>query len=90
MKREPQFATGILCEAVDALIAGELGVSKRMLRNYINGTLGFEKLARKTKLPIKSLMRMLGPSGNPQMNNLFAVIVALQAHAGVALHVAAE
>lgn len=90
MKREPQFATGILCEAVDALIAGELGVSKRMLRNYINGTLGFEKLARKTKLPIKSLMRMLGPSGNPQMNNLFAVIGALQAHAGVALHVAAE
>lgn len=90
MKREPEFATGILCEAVDALIAGELGVSKIMLRNYVNGTLGFEKLAKKTKLPIKSLMRMLGPSGNPQMSNLFAVIGALQAHAGVELHVAAE
>jgi DNA-binding phage protein len=90
MKREPEFATGILCEAIDALIAGELGVSKIMLRNYVNGTLGFEKLAKKTRLPIKSLMRMLGPSGNPQMTNLFAVIGALQKHAGIALHVAAE
>jgi DNA-binding phage protein len=87
MKREPEFATGILCEAIDALIAGELGVSKIMLRNYVNGTLGFEKLAKKTKLPIKSLMRMLGPSGNPQMSNLFVIIGALKAHAGIELRV---
>jgi hypothetical protein len=32
--------------------------------NYINATIGFEELSRRTKRPVKSLMRMLGPSGN--------------------------
>lgn len=90
MKREPKFAAAILCEGVAALFDEELAVGKHMLRDYVNATIGFEKLAKKVKIPVKSLMRMLGPSGNPQMSNLFAVIGALQAHAGVALHVAAE
>ncbi len=33
---------------------------------------------------------MFGPKGNPQANNLFAVIRVLQRDAGVELHVAAE
>lgn len=90
MKREPEFAAAMLREGVAALFDGELAAGKHMLRDYVNGTLGFEKLAKKTKLPIKSLMRMLGPSGNPQMSNLFAVIGALQKHAGIELHLAAE
>jgi DNA-binding phage protein len=80
----------MLREAVDSLIGGELNVGKSILRDYVNATIGFEKLAKKVKIPPKSLMRMLGPSGNPQMSNLFAVIGALQVHAGVELHVAAE
>ena len=90
MKREPEFAAAVFREGVDALIGGELAVSKNMLRNYVNATIGFDKLAKKVKIPPKSLMRMLGPSGNPQMSNLFAVIGALQAHAGIELHVAVE
>jgi|ERR1700710_14053 len=90
MKHNAKFASAMLCEGVAALFDNELAVGKHILRNYVNGTIGFEKLAKKAKIPVKSLMRMLGPSGNPQMSNLFTVIGALQAHAGIELHIAAE
>jgi len=35
----------------------------------------------------KSLMRMLGPKGNPQARNLFDVIAHLQEREGVHFHV---
>ncbi len=90
MKKRPGFREAMLREGIDSLLGGELNVGKSILRDYINATMGFEKLAKKVKLPIKSVMRMLGPSGNPQMSNLFAIIGALQEHAGVELHLAAE
>ncbi|HEY0105112.1 MAG TPA: transcriptional regulator [Rhizomicrobium sp.] len=90
IKRDPDYAKAMLTEGVDALFSGELAVGKDLLRDYVNGTIGFDKLSRKVKIPVKSLMRMLGPSGNPQMSNLFAIIGALQAHAGIELHLAAE
>jgi len=90
LKAKAGFREAFLREGIDSLFDGELDVGKSMLRDYINATIGFEKLAKKVKIPPKSLMRMLGPSGNPQMSNLFAIIGALQAHAGIELHVAAE
>jgi hypothetical protein len=51
---------------------------KAILRDYINATIGFEELSRLTGRPAKSLMRMLGPRGNPQARNLFEVIGHLQ------------
>jgi DNA-binding phage protein len=90
MKRSPGFREAMLREGIDAFLCGELDVGKSILRDYINATMGFEKLAKKTKLPVKSLMRMFGASGNPQMKNLFAVLGVLQRDAGVELHIAAE
>ena len=49
-----------------------------MLRDYVNATLTFERLAKQTGLPAKSLQRMLGPRGNPTAESLFAIIKALQ------------
>ena len=80
----------MLREGVDALLSGEVAVGRNMLRDYINGTIGFEELGRQLRIPTKSLMRMFGPRGNPQMKNLLAVIAALQQHAGIELHVAEE
>ena len=90
IRRNPDFGEALLREAVDVLLAGEVDVGKSVLRDYINATIGFEKLGAKVKIPPKSLMRMFGPKGNPQAKNLFAVIGALQKDAGVELHVAAE
>ena len=54
-----------------------------MLRDFVNGTMGFERLSELTHIPAKSLMRMLGPKGNPQAKNLFDVIAHLQRAEGV-------
>jgi hypothetical protein len=60
-ERDPDFREALLTEAVAELLAGDLEVGKAVLRDYINATIGFEKLARKTGTPTKSLMRMLVP-----------------------------
>ena len=89
MKSSPEFRVGMLREGIDALLGGEFEVGKDVLRDYINATLGFERLGKKLKIPPKSLMRMLGPNGNPQSKNLLAVIAVLRKDAGIELHVMA-
>lgn len=49
--------------------------------------LGFEQLGAETGASPKSLIRMFGPSGNPQARNLFTVISHLQRRAGLTLRV---
>jgi hypothetical protein len=90
IRTNADFREALLREAIDVLLAGELEIGKAVLRDYINATIGFEKLGAKVKIPPKSLMRMFGPKGNPQAKNLFAVIGILQKDAGLELHVAAE
>jgi DNA-binding phage protein len=47
----------------------------------------FTQLAEGTRIPSKSLMRMLGPSGNPRADNLFEVVTFLQQREGVRFRV---
>jgi len=49
-----------------------------------------EKLAATTGTPVKSLMRMFGPKGNPTAANLSEVIRVLQKKTGVHLEVRAS
>jgi DNA-binding phage protein len=86
-ERDPAFRDALLTEAVEQLIAGDVDVGKAVLRDYINATIGFAKLARATGTPPKSLMRMLGPKGNPRASNLLAMIGKLQRVSGVRLAV---
>jgi DNA-binding phage protein len=87
LKRDPDFAKALLREGVDALLCEEFDVGKDLLRDYVNATIGFDRLSKSVKIPSKSLMRMLGPGGNPQASNLLAIIAALQKDAGVDFHV---
>ena len=50
-------------------------------------TISFEELARLVNKPSKSLHRMLGPNGNPNTANFFAIVRALQKKVGVRLTV---
>jgi DNA-binding phage protein len=88
-ERDPKFRAALLKEAVAQMLAGEMDAGKAVLRDYINATVGFERLARETGTPAKSLMRMFGPKGNPRAENLFAVISKLQKASGVRLAIAA-
>ena len=83
IKRDRKYRKELFRESVESLLAGDLDAGKAMLRDYINATIGFEELSRLTKLPAKSLMRMLGPNGNPQARNLFEVIGHLQRAEGL-------
>jgi DNA-binding phage protein len=71
-------------------LACDLETGKAVLRDYINATVGFERLAREIGTPSKSLMRMLGPNGNPRASDLLAVLGNLQRISGVHLGVAAH
>jgi DNA-binding phage protein len=88
-QRDPEFRAALLIEAAEQLLAGDLGTGKAVLRDYINATVGFERLARETRTPPKSLMRMLGPKGNPRASKLLAVLGKLQRISGIHLAVAA-
>ena len=87
--RDPAFRDALLREGVDTLLAGDVDAGKAILRDYIKATVGFEKLSEATGTPPKSLVRMLGPRGNPQARNLFGIIGYLQRQAGIELHVSA-
>jgi len=76
--RDPAFRAGLYQEAVQAMLDGDLGVAKILLRDVINATVGFAQLGRRIDMPEKSLMRMFGPSGNPRAENLIAVVAGLK------------
>lgn len=89
LDRDPAFRAALLSDAVELLLEGDLETGKSVLRDFINATIGFETLAEKVDIPAKSLMRMLGPKGNPRADNLFNVIRQLQQSSGIHLAVAA-
>jgi DNA-binding phage protein len=84
---DPDFRREFLREAVSNMIAGDLETAKSVLREYINGTLGFIALGEATSKSPKSLMRMLSPTGNPHARNLFEIVAYLQKIDGTVLEV---
>ena len=89
VQADPAFRAALLSEAIELLLSGDVETGRALLRDYINATIGFLELAKKSGLPPKSLMRMFGPSGNPRADNLFAVIRLLQDETGVQIAVKA-
>ena len=84
---DPAFREELLREGIECLVSGDLETGKAILRDYIKATIGFEALGGLTKKSPKSLMRMLGPKGNPQARNLFRVLGCLQEREGVRFRV---
>lgn len=64
--RDPAYRRAFLREAINALLRDDLETAKPSLRAYINGTMGFTRAGEDLGRSPKSLMRMLGPDGNPQ------------------------
>ena len=78
-QRDPEFA--------QALLDGEPEISRVILRDLVNATVGFEGLAKETAKPSKSLHRMLSASGNPSMDNLAAIFAVIRKALGVNIQV---
>src|ERR1019366_6726598 len=58
VRRDPAFRKGLLRDAIESLLAGEVALGKEVLRDYINATVGFPELAEHTKLHVETLHQM--------------------------------
>ena len=90
VQADPKFRDALLKEGIETMLSGDVETGKAILRDYIKATVGFEQLGAETGSSPKSLIRMFGPTGNPQARNLFSVISHLQRHAGLTLRVTAR
>ncbi|HXA23723.1 MAG TPA: transcriptional regulator [Acetobacteraceae bacterium] len=86
-RHDAAFRAALIEEALQAMLDGELDEARSLMRDCINGTVGFDALSTATQLPVKSLMRMVGPRGNPTLQHFVRVIHHLQAAAGVSSRV---
>jgi len=77
-ERDPEFRKALVEEAIECLLDDDFETAKSILRDYVNATVGFDGLAREVGTPAKSLMRMLGPKGNPQARSLLPVIAHIR------------
>ncbi len=82
-QRDSAFRLALLRESVECILNGDLETGKLVLRDYVNATVGFRNLEKHTRIPIKSLMRMLGPKGSPSVANFTSILTALQKNEGV-------
>lgn len=86
-RRSASFRRGLLSDALESLLGGELALGKELLRDYINATVGFPKLAALSGIHAKTLHQMFGPRGNPTASKLFEIVAALQKNEGVSFEV---
>lgn len=87
MERDPEARKELLRGALECFLAGDVATGKAVLRDYINGTIGFRTLSDRTHTPKNSLTRILVPKGNPRADNLFEVIAQLPRAEGVQLEI---
>ena len=90
VQRAPRFREALFTEAINAYLGGDLTTGKAILRDLVNATVGFEELATELDKPSKSLHRMLAPRGNPNTENFFRIVNALQKKTRVKLRVTAK
>ncbi len=86
-RRDPAFRIGLLSEALESYLSGEAMLGKELLRDYINATVGFPKLAARTGIHVKTLHHMFGPKGNPTTGNFSEIVAYLQRSEGVRFEV---
>jgi hypothetical protein len=90
VQRDPRFREALFTEAMNAYLGGDTSLGKSILRDLVNATIGFEELAHVLKKSSKSLHRMLAPHGNPNTENFFCIVNALQKRAGIKLQIKAR
>jgi len=74
VNNDPAFKKALLEDALECLLSGDVDTGKAVLKDYIKATTGFENLSKNIDKKPESLIRMLGPKGNPTANNLFKII----------------
>ena len=88
-RRDPLFRKGLLKEAAECFLNGEIGVCRSLLNDYVMASVGIGGLAEMTGRSPRSLMRLLSRTGNPQARTLLEVIQRLREHEDIRFEVTA-
>ena len=78
VQKDPEFAQALFDEAVSLFLKGEPEAARLILRDLVNATVGFSRMARLVHIQNKSVQRMLSARGNPRMDNLSTIFGALR------------
>jgi len=89
-RRDPKFRAELLAQAVECIVEDDVATAKKLIRDYVLSSIGFEALGKRVDKRPESLMRMLSDKGNPNLNNLATLLASLKKHAGVRLRVQAS
>ena len=88
-QNDADFRISLLETAAESVVSGDLDEGKAALRLYVKSTIGYEKLAPLVGIHPKSLVRMLGPEGNPRASNLVQLLAQTLQLEGIRLEVKA-
>lgn len=86
---DADFRISLLETAAEAIVSGDLDDGKAALRLYIKSTIGYEPVAAELGVHPKSLVRMLGPDGNPRASNLVSLLDLLLQRENIRMYVKA-
>jgi hypothetical protein len=75
---DPEFRHALLREALGSIVDGELETGRALLKDYIEASMGFPELEKRTEIPAKILMRMLSPKGDLSAAQLASIIRVVQ------------
>jgi DNA-binding phage protein len=89
-RSDAAFRAALVEEAARNILSGDVEIALVQLRDVVNATMGFDALAAATGVPKTSLMRMLGPNGNPRAGNLARILQEVGKQTGVHIVVHAE
>lgn len=87
LRDDRTFGSVVLLEAVRALLDNDVALTKGLLRRFVDTNCGFAQLAEIAEGHPKSLIRMLGPNGNPSARRLLAILTLLADLHGVRFNV---
>lgn len=84
---DADFRISLLQIAAESIISGDLEEGKAALRLYIKTASGYKRFAELTGIHPKSLVRMLGPEGNPRASNLTTLLAKALQQEGIRFQV---
>ncbi len=86
--KDPAYRKGLLLEALETYLEGDVAFGNALLRDYLNGTQAFATVSAKLQIQEASLRRMVGPKGNATAKNLFRLFKLCNDREGIdAAHV---
>jgi DNA-binding phage protein len=75
-EKDPEFRRGLITEALNMILRGEITAGRLMIRDYINATGSMGEICQKLKKHKSGMVRLLGPKSNPTLESFVPVVLA--------------